>query len=81
MLLELLETPSDDFSTSVLMSFRSALSSLESSVHVGEETDTGVRSEVDLSGKRSHSVIKPVLIEGSKFVSCIRDGVLVEVLT
>jgi hypothetical protein len=69
--LKLLESPSDDLSSGVLVSFGSALASVESSVNVGEESDSGSWADVNFSGKRSDLVVNPVLVDGGEFVACI----------
>ncbi len=81
LLLQLLKAPSDDLGWGVLVEFRSAFSSLESSVNMGKETDTWARSEVDLSCEGSNTVIEPIFILRSKLISCIRNEILVLVLT
>ena len=69
LLFELLESPSDDLGAGVLVSFGSALSSVESSVDVGEESDSGSGSDVDLSGKGGDLVVDPVFVDGGEFVA------------
>ena len=69
LLFELLESPSDDLGAGVLVSFRSALSSVKSSVDVGEESDSGSGADVDLSGQRGDLVVDPVFVDGSEFVA------------
>lgn len=69
LLFELLKSPSDDLGASVLVSFGSALSSVESSVDVGEESDSGSRADVDLSGQGGDLVVDPVFVDGGEFVA------------
>ena len=51
------------------MSLAFAFSSQESSVKVGEESDTGMRAQVDFAGKRGDSNVDPVLVEGGVFLT------------
>ena len=67
--LELLKTPSDDLGASMIMRLRGAVSSLQSSVDVREQSDSSMRPEVDLSGKRGNSSVDPVIINRRKLVS------------
>ena len=53
------------------MSFGSALASVESSVNVGEESDSSSGADVNFSGKRSDLVVDPVFVNGGEFVACI----------
>jgi hypothetical protein len=69
LLFELLKSPSDDLGAGVLVSFGSALSSVESSVDVGEESDSRSGSDVDLSGKGCDLVVDPVFVDGGEFVA------------
>jgi len=69
LLLQLLQSPSDYFSAGVVMSFRSASSSLQSTVNVGQKSDSSVRSEVNFSGKRSNSGVDPVIVQWAQLVS------------
>ncbi len=68
-LLQLLQSPSDDLGGGVLVSLAFAFSSQESSVKVGEESDTGMRAQVDFAGKRGDSNVDPVLVEGGVFLT------------
>jgi hypothetical protein len=67
--LKLLKSPSDHFGSSLLMSFRSDFTSVESTVDVGEESDTSSGSDVNFSGKRSDLVVDPVFIDGGELVA------------
>lgn len=64
-LLELLETPSDNLSSSGLMFWWSAVNSMFSAIEMRKESDTSSRSQIDFSSQSSNSVINPVLIKGS----------------
>ena len=66
---KLLQSPSDDFGTGMLMSFRSDFTSVESTVDVGEESDTSSGSDVNFSGKRSDLVVDPVFIDWGELVA------------
>jgi hypothetical protein len=68
-LLQLLESPSDDLGGGVIVEFRSAFSSVETTVEVGEESDAGVGAEVDFASKGGDSGVDPVVMEGGEFVS------------
>lgn len=70
--LELLKTPSDDLGASVIMRLRGAVSPLQSSVDVREQSDSGVRPQVDLAGQRGHPSVDPIVIERGELVSCIK---------
>ena len=51
------------------MTFGSAVSSLQSSVDVGKESDSSMGSEVDFSDKRRDSNVEPVFIKRGELVS------------
>lgn len=63
--LELLKTPSDDLGGGVIVELALAVSSVEATIEVGEESDTGVGAQVDFSGEGGDSDVQPVVIEGS----------------
>jgi hypothetical protein len=69
LLLELLQSPSDNLGTGLLMSFRSALSSVKASLDVRQKSDSSSWSDVDFSGQRSNFVVDPVIIGGGELVS------------
>ena len=48
---ELLQSPSDDFGTGVLMSFRSDFSSVKTSVNVGQKSNSSSWSDINFSGQ------------------------------
>jgi hypothetical protein len=79
--LELLETPSDHLSAGVVVGLGCAVSSFQSSVDVGEESDSGVWSQVDLAGERGDSGVDPVLVDGGEFVPWVSEWLLVASLT
>ncbi len=51
LLLQLLKSPSDDLGAGMIMMFGSTSSSLESSVEMGEKSDSSARSKIDLAGE------------------------------
>ena len=69
LLFKLLQSPSDDLGSSVLMSFWSDLSSVKSTVNVGQKSDSGSWSDVNFSGQWSDFVVNPVLIDWGEFIS------------
>lgn len=69
LLFQLLQSPSDNFGTGLLMSFGSALSSIEASLNVRQKSDSSSWSDVDFSGQRSDFVVNPVIISRGEFVS------------
>ena len=48
---------------------------------MGEESDAGVRPQVDLAGEGGDLDVDPVIVEGREFVACVGDWVRVPVLT
>lgn len=72
MFLELLKTPSDDLGASMIMRLRGAVSSLQSSVDVREQSDSGVRPEVDLPGEGCDSPVDPIVVDRGELVSCMK---------
>ena len=67
LLLQLLETPSDDLQVGVLVSGVSAGNSVFLAIQVGQQVHSGSRSQVDFSSEGSHSHVDPVVIEGGEF--------------
>lgn len=51
------------------MELRSDLSSVEATVEVREQSDSGVGTKIDFASKRGDSGVDPVIVEGGKLVS------------
>lgn len=69
LLFKLLQSPSDDLGSSVLMSFWSDFSSVKSTVNVGQESDSGSWSDVNFSGQWSDFVVNPIFIDWGELIS------------
>ena len=72
LLLELLQAPPDDLGAGVVVRLGGAVAALESSVDVGEESDSGVRPEVDLAGEGGDPSVDPIVVERGELVSCMK---------
>jgi hypothetical protein len=53
----------------VVVALGSAAAALESAVDVGEQSDAGSGSEVDLAGEGGDSEVDPVVVEGGEFAA------------
>ena len=69
LLLQLLQSPSDDLEGGVFVLGSSSGHSLLATEKMGEESDSGSGPDVDFSGKGGDSVVYPVIIKGRKFLS------------
>ena len=66
LLLQLLETPSDDLQVGVLVSGVSAGHSVLLPVQVRQQVDSGPGPQVDFPGQGSNSHVDPVVVQGSE---------------
>lgn len=51
------------------MSLGLAASSQTTTIEVGQQSDSGVRTQVDFAGEGSDSDVDPVFVEGCKFLA------------
>ena len=72
LLLELLQAPPDDLGAGVVVRLRGAVSAPQASVDVREQSDSGVRPEVDLPGEGCDSPVDPIVVDRGELVSCMK---------
>jgi hypothetical protein len=65
----------------MIMVFGSTSSTLESSIEMRQESNSGSGTKIDLSSKGSNAIIDPIIIKRSKFASYVILLILVAVLT
>ena len=67
-LLQLLQPPSDDLGRRVVVELGSDFASVEAAVEVREQSDSGVRAQVDFASEGGDSGVDPVVVERSQLV-------------